>query len=87
MLRRSPQEVFTMFVTTTHHRTLVASTALAAVWFTLAIPAATAAPKPQSLASAVNDRNSDINEFVAELRAAGFTAQAANNAAQLTYRH
>jgi hypothetical protein len=87
MLRRRPQEVFTMFVTTTRHRTLVSSTALAAMWFTLAIPVAYAAPKPESQTAADHDRTSEIHEFVAELRAAGFTAQAANNAALLTYRH
>ncbi len=75
-----------MFVTTAHHRTLIASAALAALWFTLAIPAADAAPKPEPQAAGVNVGNLDLHEFVAELPAAGFTAQAANNAAQLTYR-
>jgi hypothetical protein len=73
-----------MYVTTAHRRTLVATAVLAATYFTVAVPAADAAPKPEP--QQTSGCPIEVHEFVAELRAAGFTAQAANNATQLTVR-
>jgi hypothetical protein len=75
-----------MHATTTQRRTLVATAVLTAAWFTLAAPAADAAPKPQPQSAGVSGCPIDAQEFSAELRLHGFTAQAANNATQLTAR-
>jgi hypothetical protein len=72
--------------TTTQRRALVATAVLAAACFTLATPTAHAAPKPEPQLAGVSGCPIDVHEFAAELRAAGFTAQAANNATQLTRR-
>jgi hypothetical protein len=73
-----------MYATATHRRTLVATAVLTAAWFTLAVPAADAAPKPEP--QHASGCPIEVHEFAAGLRAAGFTAQAANNATQLTVR-
>jgi hypothetical protein len=73
-----------MYTTTIHRRTLVATAVLAAACFTLAVPAADAAPKPEP--QQASGCPIEVHEFAAGLRAAGFTAQAANNATQLTVR-
>ncbi len=75
-----------MYTTTTHRRTLLATAVLAAACFTLAVPAADAAPKPEPQQAGTAGCPVDVHEFVAELRAAGFTAQAASIATQLTVR-
>jgi hypothetical protein len=72
--------------TTVHHRTLVTAAVLTAAWFAVAAPAADAAPKPEPQNAGVSGCPIDPQEFSAELRLHGFTAQAANNATQLTAR-
>ena len=75
-----------MYTTTIRRRALVATAVLAAACFTGAVPAADAAPKPEPQHAGTAGCPIDVHEFVAELRAAGFTAQAANIATQLTVR-
>jgi hypothetical protein len=74
-----------MSASTVHRRTLAATAVLAVACFTVATPGADAAPKPEPQ-SAGTSCPVDVHEFVAQLRAAGFTAQAANIATQLTVR-
>jgi hypothetical protein len=73
-----------MYTTTIHRRTLVATVVLTAAWFTLAVPDADASllREPQR----VSGCPIEVGEFSAGLRASGYTAQAANNATQLTVR-
>jgi hypothetical protein len=75
-----------MSTTTAHRRALAATAALAAAFFTI-IPTAVASPKPEPQPSQATGCPVDVPDFAAQLRAAGLTAQAANNAAQLSYRH
>jgi hypothetical protein len=74
-----------MSTTTVHRSALAAIAALAAAFFTVT-PAAVASPKPEPQPSQVTGCPVDVADFAAQLRAAGLTAQAANNAAQLSYR-
>jgi hypothetical protein len=69
------------------NRTLAIATAtFAGAWLTVATPAAVAAP-PQAEATATpNPCPAGMDGLAADMRARGFSAQAANNAAQLTYR-
>jgi hypothetical protein len=75
-----------MYVTTFHRRTMAGTAVLAAAWFVVAAPGAVAAPKPEPRPAVVSGCPIEVHEFAAQLRAAGFTAQAANNATQLTVR-
>jgi hypothetical protein len=72
--------------TSTTIRRAAISAFLAAACFTLAVPAADAGPKPKPHHAAAAGCPIDVHDFAATLRAAGFTAQAANNAAQITNR-
>lgn len=73
-----------MHTTTTPRRTIAAATVLAAAWFAVVVPNAVAAPKPEPLPAVGGGCPIEVHDFAAELRAVGFTAQAANIATRLT---
>lgn len=75
-----------MHTMTMQRRTIAATTVLAAVWLAVAVPGAVAQPMPEPQLAVVTGCPIDVHDFAAQLRTAGFTAQAANIATQLTVR-
>ena len=76
-----------MHTTTLHRRTLAGAAVLIAACFTLAVPTAHAGPKPEPQPAGIAGCPDELKAFAAQLRADGLTAQAANNAAHLTFRN